>query len=96
MVVVFLLLGAVLNVAVAWGIAAMVPINVIFDGRGLFERADAPRWEVRMHSQPGALLVDSNITLHRRVMGRATTGSTLEPGSATTDEGRCCGQPEHQ
>ena len=65
---IFLLLGAVVNVAVAW-IAAMVPINVIFGSLGLMERADAPRWEVRMHSQPGALLVESNITLWRRVWG---------------------------
>ena len=28
--VVFLLLGAIVNVAVMWGIAAMVPINVIY------------------------------------------------------------------
>lgn len=66
---IFLLLGVILNVAVAWGIAAMVPIDAILTDGVSYARADAPQWAFRMYSQPGALLVESNITLWRRPWG---------------------------
>ena len=50
-----LLLGAVVNVAVAWGCAVRAPVQIFVIYHGPVERIDTPVWRTTRHKQRGAL-----------------------------------------
>ena len=56
---VFLLLGAIVNVAVAWGIAVVAPLRVSIDHGGVFEPATTPEWDTFVLAKGGVVLIDA-------------------------------------
>ena len=53
----FLITGAVINVAVAWTHAVLVPVDVIMNFGGMFEPADTPTWDIATVRDCGALMI---------------------------------------
>src|SRR5262245_17328722 len=64
-VALFLLLGAIVNVAVAWGIALLFPLDVQLGGTGINDPSQTPRWVVGIHSHMGGTLVFSTACFDR-------------------------------
>jgi hypothetical protein len=59
-VIAFLLLGAIVNIAVAWGLAIFAPMRYTVSHCGVFIPTTVPNWDVAVISRTGAVLVDAN------------------------------------
>ena len=60
-IVLFLLLGVVVNVAVAWGLAVGVPLNMLFDDFTGVDFTGEPNWWSFKSTGPGAMLIRSRV-----------------------------------
>ncbi len=69
-VAVFLLAGAVVNVAVAWGCSLFVPLNYGVRTMGPIEivPVDEPVWHLKVNTQLGALRIDSYAAMNKWVV----------------------------
>ena len=89
----FLLLGAVVNVAVAWGCAIWSPLRLDFLIGGPFERTDALAWHTMRAKRRGALLL-TNFRKPERFPGRTTQISINRPeGRISFFKRNDCSQP---
>ena len=66
---IFLLAGAVVNVAVAWGCSLFVPLNYgVPTGPIEIVRVDEPVWRLQVNTQLGALRIDSSAAMNKWVV----------------------------
>src|SRR5438552_10281461 len=64
----FLLLGAIVNLMVAWGLAVFFPIHVAVTHQGVFSTAptDPIQWQNAVIPQFGALGIDAEVWRYHR------------------------------
>ena len=62
-ILVFLVLGAIVNVAVAWGFATLMPTRWLVERTGMYMPSDIAEWDICVMAQAGAVLVDAEASM---------------------------------